>query len=449
MRLKAITNTASLLIDGTSHKQLSDGYLLKDMIRTRDENPSYYRLHQQLNSIKEINKLESDIYTIVYYPPDSTFHFIGTSSVNPYFRHSYKNYPKELLTHYDTGGTINVYEDENGTWLSAFAPIKDNQGKIVALVEADENFESFLEKAKMELFKNSLISLVIVGPFVVLLLGFVSSLLRKQAETQTMLQEQNEEIKAQNEEIKSQNEIIELQNQELDQKVKERTLALTRSNQQLSSFIYHSSHDVQAPIATLKGILTLAEMDLKDEKAGLYISMFRDTMARLDMMVKTLQIVHEIKSRELLIELVNISILAQGVLHEIINAEEENYIQCNIDEALTTQTDYTILQTILRELVKNAVHYSSRKGTITVSATVSENNKLLNIIVDDQGDGIPLSLQHKLFSLFTRNHENSNGMGLGLFIARTCTERLQGTLSLLMKEEKGARFLLCLPRSLS
>jgi signal transduction histidine kinase len=442
-RLMAITHTASLMISGELHQQLSESHMTKDTIRTNDENMLYYRLHQTLANIKKVNNLESDVYTLVYYARDSTFHFIGTSAEYPYFRHSYKNYPIALLTHYDTGGTLDVYEDENGIWLSAFSPIRNSEGKIVALIEADEHFEMFLEKARIELFQNSILSIAIVFPFAFLLIQYLSVSLSKQAETQAKLQEQNEEIKSQNEEILSQSEVIERHNHELDEKVTERTLALTKSNQQLSSFIYHSSHDVQAPLATLKGILTIAEMDLKDEKSASYIAMMRETTVKLSKMVKTLQIVHEIKSREVLIESVNLFSLVKTTASEILGLRASAVMQYAVNESLSIKADRVFLQIIVRELIKNANQYTADKEKKTIIITAIAHEKLMELTVEDNGDGIDTSKQEALFSLFNRSHESSEGMGLGLFISQTCAERLQGKLSLQPTEVgKGAKFLL-------
>jgi signal transduction histidine kinase len=444
-RLMAITKTAALQINGDLHKQLSDNYMQKDAIKTNDENPLYLRLHKVLLSIKGANALTSDIYTIVYYADDSTFHFIGTSAEYPYFRHSYKNYPDALLTQYDIGGTLDVYEDENGIWLSAFAPIRNSKGEIVALVEADEHFETFMQEANNELLQNLLISIVIALPFSLLLLGYVFSSLKKHAEAQEQLINYSEEIKSQNEEIRSQSEQIEQHNQELDKKVKEKTTALIRSNHQLTSFLYHSSHDVQAPIATLKGILNLAEMDITDANARRYISMLRDTTGNLDKMVKTLQIVYDVKSRELLVECVSI----KKIVDEIVMLHAHQYpdvkITSEFDDTNSVFTDTGFLNTILSEIIRNAFQYGTSGGKGAIRIKTEYHFGTVNITVEDSGSGIPALSQQVLFTLFSRNHENSKGMGLGLFIAQACAERLGASLSISKSSMGGALFLVRLP----
>ena len=64
---------------------------------------------------------------------------------------------------FNEGGTIPVYTTENGKWISAFSPIKDSEGNIVAVVQADETFDSFITAAKGVLVRNVLISLIVLS----------------------------------------------------------------------------------------------------------------------------------------------------------------------------------------------------------------------------------------------------------------------------------------------
>ncbi len=444
-KLKAVTSTGALMINGDMHAQLSNNYMAKDSINDNSQEPIYYRLHKALLAIKISNQLSSDVYTIVYYEPDSTFHFIGTSAENPYFRHTYKNYPKDLLSNYSKGGTLDIYEDENGVWLSAFAPIRNSKGQVVALLEADEHFEVFLEKAKEDLIQNILFSLSITLPFAFVLFGYVANSLNNLRNIQVQLENQNEEIKSQNEEIKSQSEQIERYNLELNERITERTAALAKSHQQLSSFLYHSSHDVQAPVATLKGILRLAKLDQQDKKSNQYFEMMQATIIHLEEMTKTIQLVYEIKSRELITEKINIKTFLETNLITIIKNEENIVVTISGDDEVYINTDVDLFKTIIKELARNSVQYHSNEDKCTLLYRISKNNQWLQLEVEDNGDGIDPEKQSNLFSLFNRGHENSTGTGLGLYIAKTCIERLHGTISFLPKAKKGTNFLLRLP----
>lgn len=170
-RLQAITNTAAIQIDGDLHKDLTQRLLVKDAVKKNEDDEAYLSLQQKLALIKETNHLATNIYTM--FPKDDvegegqhTFYY-GVTAMDPCFRHSFNTPPQILLDKYLTGAGIPQYTTENGQWISAFSPIKDSEGNVVAIVQADEDFTAFITAAKAALLKNILISVLVVS-----LMGF-------------------------------------------------------------------------------------------------------------------------------------------------------------------------------------------------------------------------------------------------------------------------------------
>jgi serine phosphatase RsbU (regulator of sigma subunit) len=160
-RLEAIANTAALQLDGDQLQHLLTTYQKKDAIESNLQDVGYASLQKELLNIKEQNHLRSDLYTLTFDSENNAFFFGVSSSQQPYFRHLYDEFPTALEQHYFEGGKIDVYEDENGYWLSAFAPIKNSKGKVVGVVQADSLFDEFLYEARSEIFMNIVISLVV------------------------------------------------------------------------------------------------------------------------------------------------------------------------------------------------------------------------------------------------------------------------------------------------
>ena len=438
----AVTETGALAIDGDFHEKISSHYMGKDALVRHEQDSDYLHLHNQLLTIEKINKLATPIYTIVYYNQDSTFHFIGTSSDKPYYRHSYKNYPKELLKNQLTGGVLDTYEDENGKWLSAFAPIKNNKGEVVALIEADENFEWFLNMARGELIKNSLLSLLLIIPFGVLLYNFFSRTLKKQEHDQEMLVQQKEKIEAQNEEIKTQSDLIELQNQDLDKRVNERTHELEITNAELANFLYHSSHDVQAPIATLKGLQSLALSEAKDENSKIYLGLISETTGKLEKMVKTIQLVHHIKTKKINWAEIDLEETIQTIFESVSYTKN-----CTLNLHLThkIKIDRELLTISLQELFKNSLQYNEGQENLTIKITSTISKGTTTVLIEDNGVGIASEAVKELFTMFKRGNENSTGIGLGLYIAQTALARLGGNIKVFDTGKTGATFQISLP----
>ncbi len=108
------------------------------------------------------------------------------------------------------------------------------------------------------------------------------------------------------------------------------------------------------------------------------------------------------------------------------------------------RTDPVRLEQILVNLMSNAIRHSPEGGTITVRAE-SQNGEVL-FCVRDQGPGIPLELQSRIFEPFERFDPHSGlGTGLGLPVSRRLAEVLGGRLTVESAPGAGAAFTLTLP----
>ncbi len=110
-------------------------------------------------------------------------------------------------------------------------------------------------------------------------------------------------------------------------------------------------------------------------------------------------------------------------------------------------TDPVLLEVVLQNLVANAVKYSNAGSEIHVSLAVNPTG--LAITVEDHGMGIPASEQKRIFERFFRAHnirqKDTDGTGLGLYIAKRTIESLGGTISFVSTEGKGTVFTVTLP----
>ncbi len=160
-KLEAVANTAATQIEGNQLSYLFEAYENKGDIRTNYQDRVYQLLREKLLKIKEQNKLTTEIYTLTYNRQLGAFYFGVCTNESPLFREVYDHFPGVLLENYQSGGEIDVYQDKHGYWLSAFAPIKNSQGEVVAVVQVDSKFNEFLAEAREEIFTNIGISLFV------------------------------------------------------------------------------------------------------------------------------------------------------------------------------------------------------------------------------------------------------------------------------------------------
>ncbi len=110
------------------------------------------------------------------------------------------------------------------------------------------------------------------------------------------------------------------------------------------------------------------------------------------------------------------------------------------------QADPERLTQILGNLLTNAIKYTDKGGSVTVTTGVEKNEVWIS--VTDTGRGIPLDEQDKIFIPFFRGRHAGRfpeGMGLGLPIARELAEAHGGRLEVQSSPGKGSRFILWLP----
>ena len=95
-------------------------------------------------------------------------------------------------------------------------------------------------------------------------------------------------------------------------------------------------------------------------------------------------------------------------------------------------------------LLNNANKFTNQ-GSITLSYRPEEEGRIMCICVTDTGCGIPADKSEWIFERFTKNDDFIPGSGLGLYLCRLITQRLNGSLKLDTCYTGGARFILRLP----
>ncbi len=239
LRLAGIANSLALQIDGDIHEKIFESYKGQDAISHNDQDSLYLQLHHLLKANHTANMLKSPVYTITMNESGLFYEFGITSDTLPYFRHRYNTFHTTLNEKYKTGGIIGSYEDEFGMWLSAFAPIKNKDGKTVAVVMVDEKMDIFLSSVRSELIKAFLLSLFVFSVMITLLLWQMRKILIREQKDKNVIEDANNQITRINTELTVANEKL----SSLDQFRKE--------------MISNISHDLRTPMATIIGFLDL------------------------------------------------------------------------------------------------------------------------------------------------------------------------------------------------
>jgi serine phosphatase RsbU (regulator of sigma subunit) len=200
-RLDAIAKTLSNQIDGDKHEELTTVCSAKGCITSNNENSLYYNIHKQLQVTQTENNLHSEIATMYYNDSLQKFLYVVNSTHKPYYLDEYIQHNVDFKTKYEQGGVLPEYTDEYGTWLTAFRPIKNKLGKVVALLEVDERYDDFLHIADRELYTNIAVMLAIFGIIAFVLLRYVRNILLHEEKNKRDLERSHKVINEHNKEI--------------------------------------------------------------------------------------------------------------------------------------------------------------------------------------------------------------------------------------------------------
>jgi signal transduction histidine kinase len=109
-------------------------------------------------------------------------------------------------------------------------------------------------------------------------------------------------------------------------------------------------------------------------------------------------------------------------------------------------SDETRISVILNNLLSNAIKYhDKRKEEKYIKIIVNYTPSKAEIIVEDNGLGISVEHQKKIYNMFFRANEESKGSGLGLYIVKETLNKIHGEILLTSRPREGSRFLLTIP----
>jgi PAS domain S-box-containing protein len=227
---------------------------------------------------------------------------------------------------------------------------------------------------------------------------------------------------------------------------------LKKINANLEDFVSVVSHDLRAPLLSMKGILDLIE--LKDNNAGLADEMeyLRGSVNKLDSFIVDLLDYSRCTRSEL---------KPQAVCLEEILDDTTNYLKFMnpqqtpvefkkfVKNGVLFHSDPKMLNIILNNLISNAIRYSSPNTEHPfVEVRINATDESAKIEVIDNGIGIAKEDQEKVFDMFFRVSSDNNGTGIGLHLVKLAVEKLEGEITIESEHNVGTKFSILIPNML-
>lgn len=226
--------------------------------------------------------------------------------------------------------------------------------------------------------------------------------------------------------------------EQLTKLVKERTLELQRSNEDLLQFAHVASHDLKEPVRKIKIFSSMLQSDYGDllpARGTTYLNKVHNATDRMFSMIEGVLAYSEFTSAEQKISEIDLSHVLDNIesdLEILIQQKQATIIRKNLPKIEGADV---LIHQLFYNLINNALKFSKKDtpAIIEIDATSEfhEGIEMVKIKVKDNGIGIDPKLSKKIFDVFSRLNakDDYEGTGLGLALCKKIVERHHGTIS--------------------
>ncbi|MGY2132601.1 sensor histidine kinase [Hymenobacter sp. HD11105] len=228
---------------------------------------------------------------------------------------------------------------------------------------------------------------------------------------------------------------------------------LTRINADLDSFVYTASHDLKQPIHNMAGLFAEIKHSatFHDPTAAGMLTMFDQALQQILSTIEGLtEVVQQQRRLELTpVEAVELLPFVQEVIRslKLADGQQQSIFTFDFSAAPSIRMARSGLQSILYNLLSNALKYAAPGRPLRVKVSSKMLNNMLVLSVQDNGRGIDLERYgDQLFQLFRRFHPEVEGLGMGLYLVNRLVHQAGGKIEVNSTEGEGTSFDLHLPQ---
>jgi signal transduction histidine kinase len=236
----------------------------------------------------------------------------------------------------------------------------------------------------------------------------------------------------------------------------QRIQTLNHRNENKNRFLGVASHDLRNPLVSIRGISQYLQSERfgpLNEGQTEMISTIVDTSAFMLTLVEDLLEISELESDSFETNVEDIPIAelaahAQRLHQSSAERKQISLVLQDHSEAATAPVDRKLITRVLDNLLSNAIKFTFPETKVLVSLKASDES--VDIVVEDEGPGIPPDEFDRLFKEFSRTSAQPTGgessSGIGLYIVREIAQRHNANITAENRDSGGARFTLSLPR---
>ncbi len=218
-------------------------------------------------------------------------------------------------------------------------------------------------------------------------------------------------------------------------------------NTELDNFVYKVSHDLRAPLSSILGLVNLAKMPDNDDNPHMYIDLIGQKVEQLDHFISDVLSHSKNLKMDVKVAKVNFKGLIDQTFTNLSHMKGAGEIRKKI--TITDKDFYSDpwrIAEIFRNLISNAIKYRNLKlAESAIEIDISLDHTHCTIVFKDNGIGISAANLSKIFDMFYRASEQSEGSGLGLYIVKNAVDKMGGEVIVDSELGKGTTFRISLP----
>jgi signal transduction histidine kinase len=246
-----------------------------------------------------------------------------------------------------------------------------------------------------------------------------------------------------------------------NQELRQANMQLLELNEMKDKFLYITNHEIRTPLTIIKGYIDVLKnlVQNPNEELSETMEILDETTEELNELVDRMHLLEALEHGKIMAknELVDLKIVLTKVYREVAKLFKQRQIELKVvvdKKPLFIRGDYRQIQLVMRELLQNALKFTSDRGNVMVRLEL--RNDKVYYSVKDSGIGIPFDKQKVIFDRFYEiqevvNHKTSKdefmggGLGIGLSMVKEIINTMNGDIELISEPRQGSLFKIILP----
>jgi len=258
--------------------------------------------------------------------------------------------------------------------------------------------------------------------------------------------ERNSELALKESELQASNEELIANSQNLVKTLDE----LSERNFELDQLIYRTSHDLRAPLRSVLGLTNIMKME-KAELTPEYLEKIEERIQRMDDFIKAMLEYSRTSRMGIVFKEIDLEELINDCISDLEYLEGFDDMEIKLDfkgGKKKVECDELRVKIIFGNIISNAYKYKSSERKFSfLNIKTKVSKKRFTVTFEDNGIGISKKYQERIFDMFFRATEKSDGSGLGMYLVKQSVDKLGGKLDLKSAKGKGTTIKIDLPNS--